>query len=94
MARLDASLEGYMNQTERAAKAVDRILHDAHVRYQRDALRPDRVDMPCTEVRGVKRVKGQSELRSEVFKPEWFTHLRPNFWTAYFETLVYCVRQK
>lgn len=77
-----------MTQEQRAAKAVERMMHEAHLRYQRQALAGDHVDLPCDEVRGVRRKMGVSELRSREFKPEWFTHLRPNFWRGYFETLV------
>jgi len=71
-----------------ATGVVERILHDAHLRYQRQQLRGDSVSLPCDEVRGVKRRMGASELRSREFKPEWFSHLRPNFWRGYFETLI------
>lgn len=80
-----------MTQTtlnERAQHAVERMMHEAHLRYQRQTLRGDHVDLPCDEVRGVRRVMSKSELKSREFRPEWFTHLRPNFWRGYFETLV------
>ena len=71
---------------------IDKMLHEAHLRYQRQQLRGDAVSLPSSEVRGVKRRRTKSEIESyaQQFRPEWFTHLRPNFWRAYFETLMYC----
>lgn len=79
-----------MNQSQRAAKAVERMMHDAHLRYQRSMLTPQAQDkacvvtLECAEVRGC-RVRS---MPHQTFKPEWFTHLRPNFWKAYFDTLL------
>ena len=83
----------------RASKAVERMMHDAHLRYQREALaraadaspkhNPHGLD--CPEIRGVKRKRSKMELRvmSEAPQAHWFTGLRPNFWKAYYETLLY-----
>ena len=89
-----------MTHDERARRFVDRLLHDAHLRYQRQQLAPAADALPCNnanatpcpEVRGCRRAKGASERSSDaaVFKPEWFTGLRPNFWKAYFDTLLRC----
>jgi len=84
------------NASEVADRLVERMLHDAHLRYQRQQLSGDKVEIPCPEVRGCRRVKTKSELqaRNQQFRPEWFTHLRPNFWKAYFETLVICASDR
>jgi hypothetical protein len=73
-----------------------RLLHEAHLRYQRQMLKPDAsasyvAALPCSEIRGVTRQVSTREASAE-FKPEWFTHLRPNFWKAYFDTLIYMQR--
>lgn len=74
-----------------AVASVDKMLHDAHLRYQRQQMKADVVDIPCSEVRGVRREMSLRE-RNVVWLPEWSTHLRPNFWKAYFDTLMYMSR--
>jgi len=83
-----------MTESERAAHFVDRLMHETHLRYQRQQLAKDTAStggngLPCPEQRGCRRKMSVSERKSHVFKPEWFTHLRPNFYKAFFETLLY-----
>jgi hypothetical protein len=80
-----------MTQSETARKFVERLQHDAHLRYQRQQTAPDATTtslgaMPCSEVRGIRRIASRNELNA-VWNPAWMTGLRPNFWKAYFETL-------
>jgi hypothetical protein len=70
---------------------IDKMLHQAHVRHQRQMLRGDRVSLPCSEIRGVTRQPSARE-RDVVWLSQWSTHLRPNFFKAYFETLEYMSR--
>lgn len=70
---------------------VDRMLHQAHLDYQRRQLAGDRHDMPSAELRGVKRECSVHERETQ-FRMEWFTHLRPNFWKAYFDTLQFMAK--
>jgi hypothetical protein len=78
--------------------SVRRLLHDAHLRYQRDALRPaSQTDvnyvsaLAASEIRGVTRQLSRREL-DMTFDPSWFTGLRPNFWKAYFDTLTFMAK--
>lgn len=71
----------------------ERQLHMAHLRLQKQRLSPDKAKayvaaLPCSEVRGVTRQVSKREATQQ-FDPSWFTHLRPNFWKAYFDTLIY-----
>jgi len=79
-----------VDSSQRADALVTKLLHEAHVKYQRQQLAHERVTLPSSEVRGVSRRASQREREtySQTFRPEWFTHLRPNFWKAYFETLI------
>jgi hypothetical protein len=77
-----------MTESEAAQRFVERLLHDAHIKMQRQAMAPDAVAMPCSEVRGIRRERSKRE-RDAVWNPAWMTGLRPNFWKAYFETLVH-----
>lgn len=73
-------------------KQLAKLQHDAHVRYQRNALRADAVHTAPTELRGVA---------FQHFLQEWLvkqraaqlnavcTGLRSNFWRAYVETIIY-----
>jgi hypothetical protein len=86
-----------MTESERAAHFVEKLRHEMHLKFQREMLRRDATTLPdgqtleCSEVRGVRRKMGASEIKARsVFRPEWFTHLRPNFWKAYFDTLLHC----
>ena len=79
--------------SEVARQFVERVLHDAHVRYQRQCTAPDaaarvtsRGAMPSSEVRGLRREMSKHE-RDVIWNPAWMTGLRPNFWNAYFDTL-------
>ena len=74
--------------TEQHAKHAKRILHEAHLRFQRSKLKAEAIGIPCGEIRGV-RVRS---MLIQTFKPEWFTHLRPNFWRSYVETVLYMSR--
>jgi len=67
-------------------KFVERLMHETHLDYQRRALQRDRHSMPSSELRGLRRECSVNERETQ-FRMEWFTHLRPNFWKAYFETL-------
>lgn len=82
-----------MTHEERAKRVVERILHDAHLRFQREMLRQDEAainaKLPCPEGRGCHFRMAKAKT---TFRPEWFTSLRPNFWKAYFETLRYMSR--
>jgi hypothetical protein len=79
-------------QEQRAKRVVELMMHQAHLRYQRQVLAPS--PQKCyiapvgDAVRGLHRQPSASERRAMQFKPEWFTHLRPNFWKAYFESLI------
>lgn len=73
-----------MTKQQIAANAA-RLMHDAHLRYQRTMLKADHVELPCSEVRGVR----EARRVPQTWRPEWTTGLRPNFWTAYFDTLTY-----
>lgn len=76
-----------MNASERASARIDAMLHDAHLRYQREQLKADhtRGALPCSEVRGV-RVRN---MPVQMLQSHWFTGLRPNFWRGYIETMLY-----
>lgn len=85
-----------MTESQRARRVVDRMMHDAHRRYQRQMTRPDGASqyvsaMPSGEIRGVTRQMSKREAAVE-WLPEWSTHLRPNFWKAYFETLMFMAK--
>jgi len=67
------------------ATSVSKLLHEAHLRYQRSALRPESTALPCAEIRGTKC----RNYPITAFKPEWFTHLRANFWRSYIDTLIF-----
>jgi hypothetical protein len=77
--------------TTRQDKSVTRLLHDAHLRYQRQAMRPDKTYTASSEIRGVKRQPSRRELDA-VWLSEWTTGLRPNFWKAYFDTLSFMTK--
>lgn len=77
-----------MTKQERADVFVSRLMHDAHLRYQRASLKADHVDLPTSEVRGVH----EQRRVVQTWKPEWTTGLRPNFWKAYFDTLTYMAK--
>lgn len=85
-----------MNESQKASRFVNGLMHDAHLRHQREQLKPadarlsDGSRLASPEVRGVKRETSVSERKAHEWKPEWFSHLRPNFWKAYFETLLAC----
>lgn len=66
--------------------SVGNMLHRAHLRYQRQMLKPssDRKSIPTEEIKGCRVV---CTGRQRVFETSWFTGLRSNFWKAYFETL-------
>ena len=74
---------------------VQRIMHDAHLRYQRQQLAKDKAStgvngLPCPEQRGCRREMSTTERRKrETFDLAWFTGLRQNFYKAYFDTLHY-----
>jgi hypothetical protein len=70
---------------------IDKMLHEAHVRHQRQMLKADHVSLPCAEVRGCRREMSRRE-RDVVWQTQWSTGLRPNFWKAYFETLEFMQR--
>jgi hypothetical protein len=61
---------------------VRRILHDAHLRYQRERLARDASasGLPAAEVRGCKREleSNHATRYANVVQPSWFTHVRPN----------------
>lgn len=84
-------------ESDRAKLFVDRLLHRAHLAYQREQLRPSADASPknnphagaCPEVRGVRRQQSIGERKAQVWQPHWQTGLRPNFWKAYFDTLLY-----
>jgi hypothetical protein len=70
---------------------IDRMLHEAHLRHQRQMLKADRMSLPCSEVRGCRRDPSAQE-RNVVWLTQWSTGLRPNFFKAYFETLEFMSR--
>jgi hypothetical protein len=90
--------EIYMTEAERASRFVDSLLHKTHMAYQRQELAKDKAStgengLPCPEQRGCKRQIGVSERKAkEQFQLHWFTHLRPNFWKGYFDTLMYMAK--
>lgn len=78
----------HKTEQQRASQMVDRMMHDAHLRYQQTMLRGDKVTLPSSEVRGCR----EARRPAQVWRPEWSTHLRPNFWIAYFDTLTYMIK--
>lgn len=80
-----------MTERDRADKYVSNLMHQSHLRYQRQALKADVTGMPSSEIRGLTREKSRRE-QDIIWLPEWSTHLRPNFWKAYFETLTYMAK--
>ena len=86
-----------MTHEQQAERFVNSLMHKTHVQYQRQQLAKDKAStgvngLPCPEQRGCRRKMGVSELRSQQVRPEWFTKLRPNFWKAYFDTLLYMAK--
>jgi len=87
-----------MTQNDKAQRFVNRLMHETHLRYQKEQLAKDKAStgtngLPCPEQRGCRRKLGTSELKAKsVFRPEWFSGLRPNFWRGYFDTLMYMAR--
>jgi hypothetical protein len=87
-----------MRQEQRAKQFVDNLMHKTHLTYQREALAKDKAStgdngLPCPEQRGCHRQIGTSERKSrEQFQLHWFTHLRPNFWKGYFDTLLWMAK--
>lgn len=63
-----------------------RVLHEAHLRYQREMLRkappvtPDGEAIPENITRGVRfRADKRAKLTyAQTFNPAWFTHVRDN----------------
>lgn len=80
----------HKTEQQRASQMVDRMMHDAHLRYQQTMLRADTTHgtLPSSEVRGCH----EQRRVAQVWRPEWSTHLRPNFWIAYFDTLTYMIK--
>ena len=76
---------------ERRRKQIDRLLHVGHLKYQRQQLRPEKVCIPSSEIRGC-RVIAAKRVPPVTWLPEWSSHLRPNFWKAYFDTLTYMAK--
>lgn len=69
-----------------------RLMHDTHLRYQRDALAGDKladdVRLPSLELRGCR----VADIPMQSWQPHWMTGLRPNFWIGYFDTLSRCAK--
>ena len=84
-------------------KTAEQLLHDAHLRYQRDVIRSRRDKqtdsyaylqcIPSLEVRNVNRIAGKSETNASARRALYWTMAlpsqRPNFYKAYIETLIY-----
>lgn len=83
---------------QRAERIVSNMIHEAHLRYQKQQLKAQdttlvsgrRLESP--EVRGCKRKPSVAERKTQNFQIHWFTGLRPNFWKGYFETLAYMTK--
>lgn len=89
-----------MDETKRVA-GVQRMMHNAHLSFQRDELRKQRdaealKQLPTAVVRGEHRVAGTSERNAQARRAEYWTMAnasqRPNFVKAYVETLAYMAR--
>jgi len=80
-----------MTHDASAKRFVERVMHDAHLRYQRQQLRPETQEnyvssLPCPEQRGCHEDR-RHHIKQQTWQSEWTTGLRPNFWKAYFDTL-------
>lgn len=74
---------------------AERLLHRAHLRYQRQAMWPDRVALPCDEVRGVRYrydVKDWLQEQRRQQRCAVLSGLRSNFWKAYVDTVVFMTK--
>lgn len=89
-----------MDETKRVA-SVQRMMHNAHLAYQRDELRKQRDAeaaklLPSGVIRGERRVAGTSERNAQARRAAYWTMAdasqRPNFVKAYVETLAYMAR--
>ena len=93
---MDTSQERFKRQPvaakARLEKQVEKMLHEAHVKHQKQQLRADPAkayQAPKENVpKGLVREKSKREIANLEFKPEWFTHLRPHFWDGYVDTLI------
>jgi len=87
-----------MTHEQRAERFVNSLMHKTHLAYQRQQLAKDSAStgvngLPCPEQRGCRRKMGSSEIKArQKFDISWFTHLRPNFWKAYFDTLMHMAK--
>lgn len=89
-----------MDEAKRVA-SVQRMMHNAHLSFQRNALREQRdaeaaKQLPSAVVRGERRVAGTSERNAQARRSAYWTMAdasqRPNFVKAYVETLAYMAR--
>jgi hypothetical protein len=73
-------------------RRVARVLHAAHLRFQQAALRPETVTLPCPEQRDTRfRYQPKQWLLAQRSAQlvAVLTGVRPNFWKAYMDTIVY-----
>jgi len=82
-----------MTHEQRAQHFVDNLMHQTHVKYQKQQLAKDAAStganaLPCPEQRGCR----EARRKPQPVQLHWFTRLRPNFWKAYFETLQYMAK--
>ena len=73
----------------------ERLLHEAHLRYQRQQLAPDATGMPSAEIRGAKRKPSPREAATyaQVYHPHWFAASRnPRIWTAFVQSQMWYAR--
>lgn len=72
---------------------IAKMQHRAHLAYQRAELRKQRDAvaaklLDCSEVRGCK----VRDIPQQPFQLHWFTGLRPNFYRAYMDTVLFMQR--
>lgn len=75
---------------------IERVMHESHLRFQREALRADKTSFPSAVIRGERRRAGASELRARERRAQYWTMAnaaeRPNFARAFAETLAYMAK--
>jgi hypothetical protein len=76
---------------------LERLLHDAHVRFQHEQLRPQRIDVPSTEIRGVKFCEPQSRTwlsQHRDYRPAGYYRIHCSHDRLLWDTCATCKRDK